>query len=355
MHRSSNALSDRTDQLVENNKDHTSMELIDSKGQPHYGDFGQPITHINYRDFDLRSVMDRPRPKWLRRWAFNQFQFISVQGPDWLLGLAVVDLKLLSNAFIYIHDFRTGETREKSWLNPLATNTHIDPFPEKGRCRFKRRGTEILIEGEGDRRRVSVLGEGIDLDLQLSGDDEPLRLCSRAGYSGWVFTRKSAGLTIKGGLRWGDTAYTIDDTLRGTVDWSCGFMRRETAWNWACIAGVNGDGRTIGVNLAAGVNETGVTENALWVDGERIKLDLARFEFDRYNPQAPWRVTTSDGHVDLKFQPEGVRRERINALVLASNFRQFAGTFNGVVNDGSGRALRIENMRGLIEDHFARW
>ncbi|WP_148861892.1 DUF2804 domain-containing protein [Marinobacter fonticola] len=331
------------------------MELIGENGQPQYGEFNQPITHINYRDFDLRSVMDRPRPRWARYWAFNQFQFVSVQGADWLMGLAVVDLKLVSNAFIYIHDFRTGETREKRWLNPLAIGCHLDPFPEKGTCRFKRGGTEILIEGEGDNRRVSVLGEGIDLDLQLSDDRHPLRLCSRAGYAGWVFTRKSAGLPVGGRLRWGEKTYTIDGDLRGTVDWSCGFMRRETAWNWACLAGVTDSGRTVGLNLAAGVNETGVTENALWIDGIRIKLDLARFAFDRYEPGSSWRVTTSDGRVDLRFQPEGVRRERINAVLLASNFRQFAGTFNGTVTDNDGATLKIENMRGLIEDHFARW
>lgn len=331
------------------------MELVDNSGQPQYGELDQPITHINYRDFDLRSVMDRPRQRWSRRWRFNQFQFISVQGPDWLLGLAVVDLKLVSNAFIYIHDFRTGETTEKSWLNPLAAGTHIDAYPETGACRFRRGGTEVLIQGDGEQRCVSVLGERIDLDLQLSGDTWPLRVCSRAGYNGWVFTRKSAGLPVTGRLRWGEKTYTIDETLCGTIDWSCGFMRRETAWNWACIAGITEEGRTVGLNLAAGVNETGVTENALWVDGERVKLDLARFDFDRYKPDAPWRVTTSDGRVILNFRPEGVRRERINAVVLASNFRQFAGTFDGIVKDCSGNILRIENMRGLMEDHFARW
>lgn len=331
------------------------MELIDETGQPRYGELGQPVTHINYRDFDLRSVMDRPRSRWARQWRFNQFQFISVQGQEWLMGLAVVDLKLVSNAFFYIYDFRTGEMNEKSWLNPLALGTRIDTDPESGHCRFKRGDSLIEIAGAGAERKVSVSGDGIDAELHLSGDQHPLRICSRAGYNGWVFTRKSAGLPVSGRLRWGDRTYAVDTGLRGTIDWSCGFMRRETAWNWACLAGVTGDGHTVGLNLAAGVNETGVTENALWIDDERIKLDLASFEFERFDPAAPWRVSTSDGRVDLSFQPEGVRRERINAVFLASNFRQFAGTFNGTVTDKAGVPLRVENMRGLMEDHFARW
>ncbi len=63
-----------------------------------------------------------------------------------------------------------------------------------------------------------------------------------------------------------------------------------------------------------------------------------RFEFDRYQPGgADWRVTTDDGRVDLRFVPAGARREKLNAWVIASNFRQFVGTFQGTVADESGK------------------
>lgn len=132
-------------------------------------------------------------------------------------------------------------------------------------------------------------------------------------------------------------------------------MRRETAWNWACIAGKLADGRSMGLNLAAGVNETGMTENALWLDGRCIKLGQASFVFDRYCETAPWQVRTSDGRVDLQFVPSGVRKERINAVVIASNFRQYVGTYTGVILDESGEPVPVEGLRGLAEDHFARW
>lgn len=132
-------------------------------------------------------------------------------------------------------------------------------------------------------------------------------------------------------------------------------MRRETAWNWACLAGVADNGVSVGLNLAAGVNETGMTENALWLDGRRTLLGPARFEFDRYQPGADWRVTTDDGRVDLRFVPAGARREKLNAGVIASNFRQFVGTFQGTVEDENGKKIPVNGLRGLMEDHFARW
>ncbi len=46
------------------------------------------------------------------------------------------------------------------------------------------------------------------------------------------------------------------DHARAGYDFSAGYMRRETSWRWASInAEINSTG--IGLNLAAGVNETG--------------------------------------------------------------------------------------------------
>lgn len=330
--------------------------LIDDRGRVSTGVFSSPVEHINYRDYDLRTIMDRPRSGLARKWRFNQFQFVSVMAPNWLFGLAIVDLKLVSSGFFYLFDFETGEMLESSFMQPLAMGTVIEPYPESGVAGFRSRGANLRIIPGAHGRTVTVSAGGrIRAGFELSDDREPLRLASPAGYSGWVFTRKSAGLPVSGEIRWGNQVWRCDERCRGSIDWSCGFMRRETAWNWACLAGSLSDGTSVGLNLATGVNESGMTENALWLNGRCHKLELARFEFDRYDQSAPWRVTTSDGRVDLRFEPSGVRRERLNAWVLASNFRQYAGTFEGFVTDERGKKIPVTGLRGLMEDHFARW
>lgn len=331
-------------------------KLIDERGQVTPGVLPQAVAEVNYLDYDLRNVMDRRRSRLARRWRFNQFQFIGVMARDWVFGAAVADLKLIANGFFYLYDFTSGALLEHSSLQPLARGTHIEPRPEDGAAHYRKGGVDMRILADGHSRQLTITAPGdIRILLDLQQDEDPLRLVSRAGYNGWAFTRKSAGLPVDGEVRWGDRVWRCDEQCRGSIGWSCGFMRRETAWNWACLAGRLGDGRSLGLNLAAGVNETGVTENALWLDGRCIRLGLADFRFDRYRPETPWRVTTSDGRVDLHFVPAGVRRERLNALVLASNFRQFAGTFEGVVVDDQGRELAVTGLRGLMEDHYARW
>jgi hypothetical protein len=315
-----------------------------------------PVDEINYLDYDLRTVMDKPRSRLARRWRFNQFQFVSAMGPGWVFGLAVVNLNLVGNGFFYLYDFETGSMLEQSFLQPFAMGTRIEPWPERGRASFRKGGVALTITpGEGCRTITVTAPGDIRVNLTLNNDTDPLRLVCPAGYNGWVFTRKSAGLPVEGEVRWGQRIWRCDEYTRGSVDWSCGFMRRETAWNWACLAGRLGDGRSLGLNLAAGVNETGMTENALWLDGRCIRLGAARFLFNRNHPGEDWRVSTEDGRVDLRFVPAGMRKEKLNALVMASNFRQLVGTFKGQVVDDAGTIIPVTGLQGLMEDHFARW
>ncbi len=334
----------------------THTKLIDEKGRIAPGVLEQPVDEINYLDYDLRTVMDRRRSRLARRWGFNQFQFISVTGPGWVFGVALVDLKLVGNGFFYLYDAASGQMYEQGFIKPLASGIRLEPYPEHGSAVFRKGGATVRILPFSGGRNVSVTAPGgIRAELTLKDDNDPLRLVCPAGYNGWVFTRKSAGMPVEGEIRWGQNIWRCDDTTRGAIDWSCGFMRRETAWNWASLSGQLPDGRSLGLNLAAGVNETGMTENALWLDGQCQKIGAARFVFDRYHPGGDWRVTTDDGRIDLYFVPAATRKEKINAGVLASNFRQHVGVFNGFVTGKDGNEVAVQNMMGLVEDHFARW
>ena len=132
-------------------------------------------------------------------------------------------------------------------------------------------------------------------------------------------------------------------------------MRRETFWNWASLSHTTESGDIVGFNLAAGVNETSFTENNLWINGSSIKLNQAEFKFNRKNRMNPWAIKSNDGLIELNFTPLGVRKEKINAILIASNFTQVFGKFNGTVKDKSGQTYKIEDALGFCEDHYAKW
>lgn len=335
-------------------------DLVNAQGVPRFGVIDQPVGRVNYLDYDLRSPMDRPRGRLARYLGFNQFQFIGLCGPEFIAGVAVVDLRLVGNAFAYVFDFKTRKLEEFSCLAPLALGTSIPATPDDGESRCRRGKADVRIQANAAVRsrdvQVKVPGR-LEVFSQMREPKgyKPLRVCARAGYTGWVFTQKAAGLPVSGQLVTPTARFELDEQCRASYDWSCGFMRRETAWNWTSLSVRLPDGRSLGLNLAAGVNETSVTENAYWLDNRMVKLAMACFDFDRYQPDETWRVRTSDGLVDLEFQPLGCRREKINVGILASNFRQFFGYYSGIIRTPEGEQVQLEKVPGFAEDHYAKW
>lgn len=326
-------------------------------GQPQFGVHQDTISEINWQDFNYHSHMDKKHGR-IKKWMdFNQFQFIGLSNPELMMGLAIVDIKISTLAFVYIYEPKTQTYFEDSIIG-LPWKAKIEPYPESGKAWFKNSKLNIEIDSSNQGvRHVRLKSKTINLDacIQIDEDYEPLRVCARAGYKGWVFTQKSPALTCTGQLEFSGKTLDLGElNTLACVDWSAGFMRRHTFWNWISISSFLPDGRRLGLNLAAGVNETGYTENALWLDGKLIKLDMARFEFDRFDENSPWRIHTSDGVIDLTFKPLGKREEKRNFIISASNFRQYFGLFSGNIKTDKEQ-INIENIYGLCEDHYAKW
>lgn len=332
------------------------QQLIDSKGQIDFGCYPSSPRTINYMDFDLRNAMDKPLSKWRRHMGFNQFQFIAVTGDDFILGVALVHLKWVSNCFAYIYQPSTKQFKEYSYLKPFGLGLQTSLQPNDGKWHFKSGNKHVRIDCQNDSRRLQVSLGALKADVTINEPKTtpPLSVCCRAGYSGWQFTQKQTALDVSGSVRWRETQFDCKNML-ASVDWSCGHMRRETFWMWSSLSTYTTTGHKVGLNLAAGVNETSETENALWIDDRMIKLDRARFKFDRDNRMKDWIITTSDGRVDLRFQAEGERKEKVNAVFIASNFTQLFGRFYGTVKDESGDIHTINGALGFCEDHYAKW
>jgi len=183
---------------------------------------------------------------------------------------------------------------------------------------------------------------------------KPLRICTRAGYRGWSFTRKAAPLPVSGRVEVAGQVFELEPGNSFAIsDWTAGFLRYNTFWNWAAIASRLSDGRTIGLNLSWGVNETGFTENLFWIDSIMTKVDTVSFSKDESGLN--WRIRSHDKRVELEFKPQGSRGEHVNALVVATRFTQYFGRFTGRLITRDKEVVSIDNIFGWTEDHFARW
>jgi hypothetical protein len=321
---------------------------------------------VNYRDYDLRSPFDRRRGPLARHFGFNRFQFLGALGEDLVFGCAVADTRAVGAVFVYFYDPRTGVYEEKTFRTPFALGIDFDCRPEDGSTTFESTwpaaGNRVSMTARRDpaRRHLVVdLNDGTAIDALFREDEpaiEPMRIATRAGASGWVYARKTAGQSLEGTVHWRGRKWDLGALdIRGHNDWSAGYMRRRTFWNWSCLAGRDDRERVVGLNVSCGVNETSFTENCFWIDGRLHKVDTVHFDYDRRDVMRPWRVTSFDGKVELDFTPIGRHRECINAGILGSNFNQLYGRYEGALRTGDGDCALLRGKLGYAEAHYAKW
>lgn len=340
----------------------TSPELlIDSSGQPHWGIFPGSVARINGLEADYRNALGKPVPRWQRHFHYKQFQYFGVISNDILIGCALADTAWLGLAFVYVFDARSGKLHEYTWRSPLARAMQLSDSPTQGESHFRQPGIDIRL---GYRNQNGVLVKTLKIDSRaLSVQAEmvettpftPMSLCTRAGINGWVYANKVAGMPVTGQLRLADESMDLGALgACGHHDFSAGFMRRETFWNWACFSGHQQDCH-VGINLSCGVNETSFTENCLWLNGELIKVDTVRFEYNRDDLMQPWHVTSQDGQIELSFTPRGNHREKLNVGLFASNFNQLFGYFDGELRPAGRDPVEIRQLNGFVEEQYAKW
>lgn len=323
--------------------------------EPSYGLITEPVGKINYRDYVFYNPLGKRVSNWRRRLAFKQFQFYGVSSKEWILGCAIADLKYLTAAFYYRYHFPTQSFYRYSCKQPFNYRNRVNLTPDEGEWYLKHGKNSFRMHAKNHTRHLEIdlaNGEQVNLSL-LEQHTNPLRLCTRTGINGWTYTQKNAGLMVNGELSCSLGKVNLDRTL-GNYDWSAGFMRHETFWNWASLGGKSQEHGLFGINVSAGVNETSFNENCYWLAGKRHQLNSVSFIYSRQNLSALWKIHSADGRLNLSFTPFGAHRERVNAIFLASNFQQLFGQFSGSLLLADGRTLHIEEV-GLVEEHYAKW
>ncbi|HMV41996.1 MAG TPA: DUF2804 domain-containing protein [Leptospiraceae bacterium] len=338
-------------------ENHAQEKLIQANGMPSFGIFNHPINEVNFKDYKYLNPFGKIKNSISKHFAYNQFEYVGGVSDKIIFGVAIADLKFLTNAFFYIYLPETGKFLHKSLKQPFSIGSKFSNFPETGVVSFSKGKNKIEMAPLNGRRKLLLelsSGETIDAEF-LEEKIEPLRICTRAGVNGWVYVRKTAGSPVVGKIECSLGKFDLEKLgVLGHNDYSVGFMRRETFWNWTCFtAKINS--QIISVNLSCGVNETSYSENSLWIDGVRYPLSQVAFQYDKENIKKEWKVFSLDKSIDLTFIPEGNYKENINAYILASNFNQLYGKYFGKLQLPNKKFIKLDGIYGYAEDHYAKW
>ncbi len=286
-----------------------------------------------------------------RRLIEKRWQYVFVATPEMMFCMALVDTGYLASGFCAVFD--RGSCRLLANENPVLppVSAQLGDQPGEGlsgrltgpgiRARIARSGTEVRV-------RASWANTEVDLALDVGRAPAPLTAIAPVGPAGrFDFTQKTALIPAEGEVKTGNILFPVRGELAG-LDFTHGYLARETAWRWAFASGRSGD-RRVAFNFSEGFLQ-GQGENAVWIDGDPRPAGKVSFTFDGNDPLSPWRIRSEDGRVDLVFQPEGQRAQSIDLMLIASKYVQPFGSFSGRLH-----GVQLDRLAGVTEDHTARW
>jgi hypothetical protein len=334
--------------------------LLDKRGNlTQVGWARQPLLDCNLENAHFYAL----RP--LQAFRLKRWDYYGLTTADLFFSITLAHLGYAGLVFAYTLDFDTGDFHEETLLLPLGRGIYLPRNSDQGDSSFDNGRVRVAFRLQGGVRRLQLdwpsfrEGQGLAADVALyhRPDHESMTIVIPIGRQRFYYNRKVNCLPAEGWVQRGSqrAQLTPDDCL-GNLDWGRGVWDYSSFWVWASASGFLPGGRTLGLNLGLGFGDTSAaTENAIILDRRVHKLAEVRFDYDPGDFMRPWRMKAPDGRLDLEFVPFKERVARTNLLLVASEVHQMFGHYHGRVVTDEGEPIRVHNLVGFAEEHYARW
>ncbi len=295
---------------------------------------------------------------WGRR---KRWDYWAVTAPGCVFSLVYADVDYLGLADVWFCDLTTGAT---------ATRSCPSLFARKMRSPDRVGGADMAVRGAGLDLSITEVDGGTMLRAAFKDFEAEIFARRPKGHESlsvvipwrrerFQFTNKDVARPAQGEVRWKGRTYPFvaDGTSWAALDFGRGKWPYRTHWNWGAGAGMV-DGVPVGVQLGGKWTAgTGMTENALVVDGRLSKIseDLV-WTYDTSDWLRPWTIRTPrSDRVDLTVTPVYDKRSRLQLGVASSSVDQCFGTYAGSIVPDDGRALAVDGLFGWAEEATWRW
>lgn len=312
---------------------------------------------------------------WSRNTLFNcnlsghlfrkkKWNYWLITNDECLFSVTISNIDYAGMIFAYFLDFKSQQFIEKTIMTPLGKGVTL---PNNVHESLIFNNSKINISFLEENHNTHIICNCKDFNgISLAADFkviypekyETLNVVIPWSNKTFQFTSKHEALPVSGLLKVGEKEYSFQpDNTFACLDFGRGIWPYKVSWNWATASGII-NGKRIGLNLGAKWTDgTGMTENALVVDGMLTKLseDIA-FEYDHNNLMKPWSLKSAlTDSVNLTFVPFYERVAKSNLLVIKSEVHQMIGNFSGTIKTDIGEIITIESIIGAVEDHFGKW
>ena len=296
----------------------------------------------------------------------KKWNYWCVYGEEILFSVTVCHFDYAALCSIYFLEYETQRFYEKTVTIPLGIGSKLKmPTKVLEPLRFSNNEIKLDITYYQNQTFLNISCNNFDdetlqteLIIQHPKDDDTLNVVIPWNRQNFQFTAKHHTLPTSGFVRIGNRIFNfnVEDCFT-VLDFGRGVWPREVTWNWGMASQRNRDKR-IGLNFGGKWTDgTGMTENAVFVNGRMTKIhEDVIFSYDRSNLMKPWYVTTKfTDQVMLTFHPFFERVSETNAKLVKSEIHQMVGYYTGQVKLENGETLFIQQMLGCIEEHIAKW
>ncbi len=326
---------------------------LDSGGAPRFGAFTGWLD-----DVDLSARIGtgwRARARRLRqhrRWVGG-----TVTAGSTFVSFGVVDAVYAVHAWAFASDF-AGRRRlaGASWTGLPGMGL---AWPVGGRrselaCSFQDLRLR-LVPGADDGWLVSLHSRAMHVEARLSsGGATALTAVLPVTGGDVATTRRVPALAAGGTLTVGSQRSPLDGGV-GFIEVANGLFARRAVWRRGFASGRAREGGTLAFHVAEGISDAPKNEQTLWVEGRPSAMGPVRLTGDNDRPMRRWNLTTSDGRLDLVFEPSVRHREPRSLGLLAGAVERVAGRFTGVVRTPEGTVRHVDGMAGMLELSDAVW
>ena len=294
----------------------------------------------------------------------KKWNYWCVYGDEILFSATISHLDYAAVCFVYFLEYETQRYFEKTITIPLGGKLKM-PTQVLETVTFNNSEMAIDITYIQNETHLVVSIPNFDGDvlradlvIQHPPADDSLNVVIPWNRKTFQFTGKHHILPTSGLVTIGDRRFTFTpEESFAVLDYGRGVWPRQAKWNWG-MASQRVRGRRIGLNLGGKWTDgTGMTENAVFVDGKMTKIhEDVLIEYDREDFMQPWYVKSKfSNQVELKFSPFFERVATSNAKLIKSEVHQMFGYYDGKVLLDNGETLVIQQMLGSIEEHIAKW
>lgn len=318
---------------------------------------------------DLIKAYNRPDIK-ASKLRIKEWDYFYIHNQKHGIGLTIADNGYMGLLSVAVMDFenKTVKVKHKTlWLTLGKLNlscTSID-----GKTVINEKGVVINLDYGKDKSYIKVYWDNFEakkpLELDVTLSDKPkdsmvLTVPFKDKPHHFYYNQKILAMRAVGTLKYANTSVHINKNGLAMMDFGRGVWPYKTQWYWGAAQGVQQNQR-IALNIGHGFGDTTkASEDMFFVDGVAHKLSHGQFEWTKAEDNTvdlmkKWRYKTTDGRLDVVFEPVLQRQENTNLGLLKSNQNQIFGYYNGTVVLDDHTKYDIKDLFGFAESFVNRW